>query len=273
MACSTSIAPGRSYLPPETLTFVDIFDLHNVKAEKSYAMLLYRRLRDIAKLFRLAELCFLLVLLSWTSARLPFAVRISGEYFRYLISVVVSPLFIFLLGNVIVLILLAKSGELTVDSSASNNDEADLYEELMRAGENGMSTGPDGSPPVPEPEEIVYQDKQMICEVNLNTSVTTTATKNCDEISCDDTIVADNAKAYRRSQSENLKKPPCEKLRRSETDICRKVSDSGERPPEAAEMVDHLSNEEFKRTIEAFIAKQVRFHKEEKLAIVVRSQT
>lgn len=240
---------------------MDTFKFDNLKTEKANAMLRYRRLRNVAKFFRILEFCLALLFLSWTSSRLPFIVKISRDYFRQLIALVISPLFIFLLGNVIVLTLLAKSGLLTAQSSAN------LCDEFTRNIENSIKLEPDNCPPLPEPEEIIYQDKQIICGMN-----TVTSAPNYDAIEL--TLVADQSvsdqKVYRRSQSENLKgedsEKPCGKLRRSETEKFLGIERSG---AETLELVDKLSNEEFQRTIEAFIAKQLRFHKEEKLAIVL----
>ncbi|XP_059642460.1 uncharacterized protein LOC132284377 [Cornus florida] len=248
---------------------MDGFHFDNLKVEKANAMLRYRRLREIAKLFRFVELCIALVFLSWTSARLPFAVRISGEYFRQLIAIIVSPTFIFVLGNMIVITLIAKSSRFSAKTPISEHSETDLYDEFIRNSENRINFRSENFTPVTEPEEIVYQDKQIICEANTVITPNSDAnglTKATDTIS--------ESKAYRRSQSENLKREnsekPCGKFRRSETEKCRKLESSGEIP---AETVDKLSNEEFQRTIEEFIAKQVRFRQEEKMAIVLHNHS
>ncbi|KAF5960991.1 hypothetical protein HYC85_002200 [Camellia sinensis] len=231
---------------------MDALHFDNVKAEKAKAMLRYNRLRTIAKLFRLLEIFLALLFLSWISARFPFAVKISGEYFRRLIAIVVSPLFIFIISNVIVITLLAKSGQLSGKTPAINNAETDLYDELIKNIGNEINYGPEYCPPVPELKEIVYEEKQIVSELIAET--------------------VSYAKVLRRSQSEMLKrensKKNCGKLRRSETKKCRRVEDSGEVPPKTVNLSEELSNEEFNRTVEEFIAKQVKFHQEEKLAIV-----
>ncbi|KAI8032272.1 hypothetical protein LOK49_LG01G02974 [Camellia lanceoleosa] len=241
---------------------MDAFHFDNVKAEKAKAMLRYNRLRTIAKLFRLLEIFLALLLLSWISARFPFAIKISGEYFRRLIAIVVSPLFIFIISNVIVITLLAKSGQLSGKTLAINSAETDLYDELIKNIGNEINYGPENCPPVPESKEIVYEEKQIVSEL-----IAVTPKSNeliAETVSC--------AKVLRRSQSEMLKrensKKNCGKLRRSETEKCRRVEDSGEVPPETVNLSEELSNEEFNRTVEEFIAKQVKFHQEEKLAIV-----
>ncbi|KAA8531907.1 hypothetical protein F0562_006376 [Nyssa sinensis] len=235
---------------------MDAFDFDNVKAEKANAMLRYHRLRDIAKLFRLVEVCLVIVFLSWTSTRLPFAVRISGEYFGKLIAVIASPAFIFVISNVIVITLLAKSGQLSGQTPTVNNVEADLYEKFIRNGENRADFRLEISPPAPEPEDIVYQDKEIICEVS---TITTSKHESNESTTAADAI--SESKDYRRSQSENLKRQrsdkSCGTLRRSETGKCLKVLSFGQISAEKSCLVDKLSNEEFQRKIEAFIAKQI----------------
>ncbi|KAI3761061.1 hypothetical protein L1987_51467 [Smallanthus sonchifolius] len=244
---------------------MDIFDFHNVKVEKANAMLQYRRFRKIVKLFRLVELFSAVVFFSWISFRLPFVVGVFCDYFRQILSIVVSPLFIFLVGNVIIVTLVVKSGQITENPSDVDNAGSDLYEEIA----NNVR---EDAPPVTEPEEIVYQDKRIISEVN---------TKPIDDNCCKQNKIKPNSvpdldrKTYRRSQSENLTKTECfvepdkhyGKLRRSETEITRRKVDT----PAVNDVVDELSNEEFQKKIEGFIARQIRFHHEEKLAIVAQN--
>ncbi|KAL1569494.1 hypothetical protein AAHA92_00968 [Salvia divinorum] len=190
---------------------------------------------QIKKLFRIAEILIVLILLTWTSTRLPFAVRISGEYLRRFVSIIVSHLFIFFLSNAIVLILFYKSRSLFLHHGFREID-VDFCQDFISsgayfAGESCLRA-----------EDIVYEDKQTIFEVT-------------------------RVRAHRRSQSANFRREKnggCERqLRRSETELRRRVEEK------AAAVVDDLSNEEFQRAIEAFIAKQIKFHQEEKLTIVL----
>lgn len=229
------------------------------------ARLCCQRLQSVAKLFRFVELCVAVVFLSWLSSRLPFAVRISGEYCRRFSAFIVSPASIFLLGNAIVVTLLAKSGMFSSsDSSSVNNAVSDLYEEFRSDTPGEISQEIEG-------DEIVYQDKEIICEENTKITkpkaVAAAAADNQEEIS-------EVKSSYQRSKSEKFKTESKkevkrnEKLRRSETDIYRKdfagIDDAAAELPE--------DDEEFRRTIEAFIAKQVRFHREERLAVVLHGQ-
>lgn len=254
---------------------MDIFDIHKVKMEKDNAMLQYRRFRKIAKLFRFVELFLAVVLLSWISTRLPFVIRISGEYFRQLLAIIVSPLFIFLIGNVIVLTLVVKSGQLTGNFSVVDVAGTELYEEIV----NNVT---EDVPPVLEPEEIVYQDKRIISEVNTKPITSYCSEENEIKISEATNKPSVNSypdldlKVYRRSQSDNLMKKECcvepdkvyGKLKRSETEIGHRKVVTPVEEKTVVNVVDELSNEEFQRRIEGFIARQVRFHQEEKLSIV-----
>lgn len=223
----------------------------------------FRRMQSVAKLFRFVELCILLLFLSWLSTRLPFAVRISGEYFRRFSVLILSPASIFLVGNAIVVTLLAKSGLFSPESSSPiDNAVVSFYDELRSEISDEII-----SPPAVD-EEIVYQDKQMICVENTKIAIDHHPKASDNE---EDEVKA----SYRRSQSENLRRESEEmkmnnqKLRRSETDIRRKDFAGGE---DDANDDDVMSNEEFQRTIEDFIARQVRFHREERLAVVLHGR-
>ncbi|EYU31189.1 hypothetical protein MIMGU_mgv1a021308mg [Erythranthe guttata] len=227
----------------------DYYNDNNVKKEEKYAGLIGGGggVGEIKKLLRVVEICLVLVSVTWAASRLPFAVRISGEYFRWLVNVVVSHLFVFLLGNAIILILFFKSRHLFLqqDSNIITQSQIAVFcHEFIDNSDAGA--GDDAGMSRPE-EIVVYQDKQTILEV---------------------------VRVHRRSQSsENLRVSDaggCEKqLRRSETEKQRKVVvEETAAAEENVEVVDELSNEEFQRAIDAFIAKQIKFRQQEKLAIV-----
>ncbi|XP_077242760.1 tRNA-methyltransferase non-catalytic subunit trm6MTase subunit [Tasmannia lanceolata] len=244
---------------------MDSFEIDTVKAEKTSAMRRYNRIRKIASIFRYLELCIALFFLSWFSTRLPIAIRISGDYFRQLCVVLVSPYFVFFVGNVIIITLVAKSGQ----TSAGTSSGTDLYDEFLKNSENRYKIRTEThSPPAntPPEEEIVYEDKAVCVESRyINTD-----TEKC---KCRDT---ETVKPYRRSRSENLeaekRKEIRRELRRSETEVCPKMEKSDENPTVASYSED-LSSEEFNRKIDAFIAEQLRrFHREESLAIVLHEE-
>ncbi|KAE8695892.1 putative Phosphatidic acid phosphatase family protein [Hibiscus syriacus] len=232
---------------------MDSFVFDNVKAEKAKAMRRYNRLRSLAKAFRFLELLLALLFLAWTFERVPFVVKISGEFILKLGGIVASPPFVFLVCNVIIVTLIAKSGIF----SAVSNADSKIYEEITKIAENRSK--------LESQEEIVYQDKKIISEANANTLT-------CEEMEpeSDSDPEMDNPRVYRRSKSEKLPIRKTEEvtkeLRRSETEKSRKFENvDGELFPE-----DELSNEEFQRTIEDFIAKQLRFRREETMYIVLQ---
>ncbi|GMJ07911.1 hypothetical protein like AT5G66440 [Hibiscus trionum] len=233
---------------------MDSFFFDNVKAEKAKAMRRYNRLRSLAKAFRFLELLLALLFLAWTFERLPFAVKISGEFILKLGGVVVSPIFVFLVCNVIIVTLIAKSG---IFSAASNADDK-IYEEITKIAENRSKSECQ--------EEIQYQDKEIISEENKNA-----LTWEKMEPESDSDTEMDNPRVYRRSKSEKLpmRKPEekvTKELRRSETEKSLKIENNDDEFfPE-----DELSNEEFQQTIEDFIAKQLMFRREESLSMVLQ---
>ncbi|KAF8013535.1 hypothetical protein BT93_I1393 [Corymbia citriodora subsp. variegata] len=224
---------------------MDSLHFKNIKVEKrAYRSTeKYCQLRKIASLFRIVEICVLLVLLSRFSTLLPIAVKSSGEYFRDLKVVLVSPRFVFILGNVIIITLFAKSGQFSTRDSTIKNDLYDEFLEKSEKSRNNRQTEPQ------------FQDKQIISK----------------EISDDKHVVHRDevVKTYKRSQSENLHHESRVKLhrvlRRSMTEKCRDnalCSEMGKSEKNSFPE-DDLSNEEFRRTVEAFIARQQRFLREE----------
>ncbi|XP_010547462.1 PREDICTED: uncharacterized protein LOC104819200 [Tarenaya hassleriana] len=243
----------------------------SVKAEKAKALWRYHGLRSIGRVFRAAEVCVALLFLSWTFTRLPFAVQISGEFIRRLAGVVSSPLFMFLLGNSIVVALLAKS------SDRSSGADTEFYEALVRSGEHRSRPSLVNQ----TEEEIVYDDKQVIVTEPKSYSNSNSHARGEHAMSDDaetdsdsetDDLASDHPKIYRRSKSDISVKQSPEKvtkcsLRRSETEKYRRTEEV-----EGDDRVypeDKLSNEEFQKTIEAFIAKQLMFRRRESLAVVL----
>ncbi|XP_030450409.1 uncharacterized protein LOC115672669 [Syzygium oleosum] len=224
---------------------MDSLHFKNIKVEKrAYRSTgKYCRLRKIASLFRIVEICVLLVLLSRFSTQLPIAVKNSGEYFRDLKVVLVSPRFVFILGNAIIITLFAKSGQF---SARDSTIKSDLYDEFLEKSEKSRNN---------HQTETQFQDKQILRE----------------EASDDKHVVHRDevVKTYRRSQSENLHHENRVKLhrvlRRSATEKCGESALCAEtgKSEKSSFPADSLSNEEFRRTVEAFIARQQRSLREE----------
>ncbi|KAF9609495.1 hypothetical protein IFM89_016581 [Coptis chinensis] len=249
------------------------FSFDNVKAEKAHAMKRYHRLRKIASLFRLLEIFIVLFLFSWFSTQLPSVIQIITKYFKKFCVLLISPRFVFLIGNAIIITLFVKSGQFSSNTSSSSNEETSLYEEFVKNSENCQKIVTTTT----TTEEVVFQDKETVCEEK----------KKCPGMPRDTNIIspphsprdAQKKKPYRRSQSENVKreisdKVPGKELRRSETEKCqREVKISGEDFGKISDGEKEMSNEELQRRFEAFIAKQMKFHWEESMAIVVQNQS
>ncbi|KAF8013536.1 hypothetical protein BT93_I1394 [Corymbia citriodora subsp. variegata] len=228
---------------------MDSFHFKNIKVEKrAYRNTeKYCQLRKIASMFRIVEICVLLVLLSRFSTQLPTAVKNSGEYFRDLKVVLVSPRFVFILGNVIIITLFAKSRQSSAQDSTMKNDLYDEFLEKSEKSRNNRQTEPQ------------FQDKPITSE----------ETSDDKHVVHRDEVV----KTYKRSQSENLhheNRVKLRVLRRSATEKCREdalCTETGKSEKNSSPQ-DALSNEEFRRTVEAFIARQQRSLREEKESVL-----
>lgn len=211
----------------ETLHFNGVFKVEKPKKKKKVRDNVFH-LRKVANLFRLIELCVLLILLLRFTLHLPVAVKSSGEYFRDLKFTLSSPSFVFILGNVIVVTLFATSDRFS-------DRKVDFYDEFVQKSERVISGNP------------------SVCRTEVTTK--------CEEKKV---IFEEKAAPYRRSQSEkricHVSRVKVEKeLKRSKTEDFEKAALSIEGPfPE-----DSLSNDEFRKTIEAFIARQQRFLRED----------
>lgn len=221
-------------------------EIDTIKLEKQKAMRRYRNFKKIANIVRTLEIVVVITLISYsisfTSSYLPSAVEISGAFFRRLSSLLFSPHFVFLVGNVIIITLFAKSSG---EDNSSNNAGDEISGE--NAGE-GISVEAEKFPvetpavaPVAEggeSEEKVYR-----------------RTKSTSEM-----VVLKKAE----EEEEEKKK----ELRRSETEVRRKIKKAPVIMNRRFE-ADELSNEEFRRKVEAFIEKQQKALREEKLAVVL----
>ncbi|XP_038888396.1 uncharacterized protein LOC120078241 [Benincasa hispida] len=221
-------------------------------------------LQIFAKFFRFLELSFLLLFLSWILSRLPIALTVSAEYFGKLFAFVATPLFGFLLCNAIIVALVAKPTQFprpASSTSSTSSAEADrIYEDLIEKTGSGDLTDS-----LSEEVEIVYQDKQIIAE-GINSIDREIEVKNTD---LETESGLGHSKVMLRTLSEKLNRECViterEKLRRSETEKCRNLEHSND----ILYHQDDLSSEEFQRKIEAFIAKEKKFRREESSAIVV----
>lgn len=283
---------------------MDSFNFTNLQAEKANVMLKHRKLRKIASLLRVVEVCFVLVLISRLPLHLPVAaVKNSSEYFKDLSVFVNSPRFVFLIGNAIIITLVAQSGQFSTQGSRKNNPEPDLYHEFIlntpknqriqekqnRATED--STGSEKQSMRTEDSSIknkrIGGDMEKYSENHriYPTTVEDYSMKKHRIDAGNNNKLAEKQrmktgevkKGYRRCETEILSRVQSEKekplrvrLHRCETENGRKSIQPA--PHEEVAGIsypeDHMSNEEFRLTVEAFIARQQRLRREEDYSIV-----
>ncbi|PON65148.1 tRNA-methyltransferase non-catalytic subunit trm6MTase subunit [Parasponia andersonii] len=224
---------------------MDSFNFYNIKAEKANAILRYNQLRKIANLFRFVEILVVIVLISRLSFHVPVAVKNSGGFFRDFSGILSSPRFVFVLGNVIVITLFAKSGQFSGRDSGKKFPGYDLYDEFVKNSEKNQK--------VFSREKVENRAKHGISE-NPVVVVAGKCTDQCMEI-----------KSYKRSISEIVERPrkPNRVLKRSETENFAKRTEHRERSDKGLYPEDAMSSEEFRLKVEAFIARQQRFRMEE----------
>lgn len=241
---------------------MDPFKFNNVKAEKAKAMRNFNRQKILKKL----EVFTALALMAWSSYNyIPVAVKISADFLSHNVAVFGQPLYMFIAVNMLIVII----SVLSLQKPAKQ----DFYEEYVSI-TNRSSTATsakDDRKPVPEvtvskddqkqAPEVTVSDNQIACVDNVvNSPVEAKAAapvplEDCElpkrAVSAVGRVT--EAKEYRRTRSERIdrKGNRREVLRRSETLIKRADQDNeGRRSSE----MDDLSSEEFRMTIETFIA-------------------
>ncbi|XP_044508858.1 uncharacterized protein LOC123227793 [Mangifera indica] len=227
---------------------MDSFEINKNEVGKANVTLKHLRLWKLAKLFRVIEICVLLVIVSRYSTQFPLAVKKSGKYFKDLTVVLVSPCFVFLIGNAIVVILFVQSNQFMAHDSSRKNPENDFCKEFVEKSKKTENT---------HRYKVKYREKQSKCQENVVSAGTHTSCKT---------------KNYRRSQSEKSKSvngdKPFRELRRLGTEKHNKGTNSGERVVKNCSSVDNMSNEEFQQMIEAFIARQHNFRIKEEHSVI-----
>lgn len=237
-------------------------------------------------MFRLVEVCVVLFLISRISFQVPVAVKNSSDYFRGFSVFMVSPRFVFVIGNVIIITLFAQSRQFSAQGSKSKSSESDLYHQFIQnitknqktkeernnfPEKQSMRAKDEGNTKYQENQSIRTKDptKDQKTVINENNKIHPEGMKK--EILDEGKIKwleKENVRArdrkcldYRRCDTEKLMEVKREKagsvLRRSETE---KVTSSYEE--------DGMSNEEFRRTVEEFIARQQRLRKEEEYSVI-----
>ncbi|XP_047326668.1 uncharacterized protein LOC124930360 [Impatiens glandulifera] len=198
---------------------MDSFGISNIHIEKTNPIFRYQTKKKIEALFRLIEMILLLLAVSSFSTY-----KISGEYFRSLFGIILSPQIVFLIGNIIVAVLFMKSGFFS-SSNMNESIDTDFYHGYVKIGEKNVrfNEQKQSSLDIARVKDIPKKKERKI-ERSLPEKIT------------------------KRIDRENMGR----QLRRSATENCRKV-----KCPEK-----EMNGEEFRQTVEAFIARQQRFLRE-----------
>ncbi|KFK30088.1 hypothetical protein AALP_AA7G215000 [Arabis alpina] len=207
--------------------------------EKPRGIFNFQAIRSFTNLFRLIEAIFLLILISKLSFP---SVKLSRNIFKEAAVFLVSPRFVFFIGNAIVITLFAKSGRnkschepSKATTEASSND---VYQEFIHKSEKKRSE--------------VYEMK-------------TEQSKRANGV---------KRVSFGRSQSQKAFEAvePLESgkiMMRYESEKCMRICDSDKKVlMRVKKPEDGMSNEQFRTKIEAFIARQKRIQKDEEHLIV-----
>ncbi|PHT92721.1 hypothetical protein T459_00603 [Capsicum annuum] len=252
---------------------MESLNIHNIKVEKANAKLRYKKRQRVTTLFRFIEFCIFFVIISRFSTQLPLGIKLSTDYFKGVGVTLISPRFVFVLGNVIVIILFLKSGQ---SSDTTNNVKIDLYDEYKQK----CSTNKEVCCEQIEKqsilvekayfEQIKKQRKQSIhvekayCEQSKkqrkqSTHVERQVTKKIPRSHSDNSLYL----------SSDEKKHPRKSLMRSATVRYTENVKPTTTMTTTSYPEDEMSNEEFRKTVENFIARQQRFLREEEFEAVV----
>ncbi|KAK9053850.1 hypothetical protein SSX86_024925 [Deinandra increscens subsp. villosa] len=238
----------------ESSDFVD-----SIKAEKANALARYKMFTNITKLFQLMEVFVAVALISWSSSRLPFLLKFSGEYVFTFPSYLINQHVVFLVGNVIVVVCYVLSRY--SDSGNDSGDSGIHYDDGKYSQLSNRKTTSDApvarSPAEAEIQNPVILNEKSIVETEAKVAGETTAINHATK----------KMERFQRTRSDKVKSripvEPRRELRRSVTEMRRSVRE--ESRAKSFEAVEKLSNEEFRIAVETFISKQQRFLKQQSI--------
>ncbi|CAK7346334.1 unnamed protein product [Dovyalis caffra] len=264
----------------------EIFD--KVKAEKADAMRRYNRKRNF---YYFLEAVGALVLLWCSFSCFPVIKQAASHY----LSFFNQKIYAFLVANIFILMVYLSS------TTASNNDQndtpihTDIYDEyvsfstsssprwktttdedkrLVVSALQGKPVQGEEKNPVHEKNKTFDIEKQIVCCEKTN------AAANDDEVGKNpvrDLTVLKQEKAFQRTRSERHgkeKRDYLREFRRSETEIGRETSAlvstslNYNTPAAARKSMLEMNNDEFRLTIERFIATTKKILKEESIALL-----
>uniref|UniRef100_A0ACD5TD64 Uncharacterized protein n=1 Tax=Avena sativa TaxID=4498 RepID=A0ACD5TD64_AVESA len=238
------------------------------------------RLHLLFRMLRVGELLALLALLSWSSSRAP---SVAAATVRVARSLLFSPRFVFVLGNAIVLVLLALSRRerdpSPVPSATNHHPASALTPEAPAVCSFSSFAVPTTPTPTPKPTleseaPVAVASAAAPVVVVPAMPMTTVFEEEVRPAAAAEArvVVVRKARAPRRSRSEKMSPrgvngsrraaSPERLMRRSESDNGRRRRSSAS-ARDVAEWAGTEDAEAFQRKVEAFIAKQTRFRREE----------
>ncbi|KAK6805828.1 hypothetical protein RDI58_003613 [Solanum bulbocastanum] len=241
---------------------MESLNIHNIKLEKANAMLRYKKRQRVTTLLRFIEFCICFAIISRFSTQLPLNFNLSTDYFKGLCVTLISPRFVFVLGNIIVIILFLISGQSFTKDDSTNNVKIDMYDEF---------------------KQKCSMNKETYCEQRKKQSIA------LEDAYCEQSkkprkqsilLERQLEKKIHRCHSDNSlslshdEKKPRKKLTRSATVRSRKVINTDSVKSTMTRTTtsypeDEMSNDEFRKTVENFIARQQRFLRDEEFSAVV----
>ncbi|CAO2815026.1 unnamed protein product [Amaranthus hypochondriacus] len=240
------------------------FNINHIKAEKANTIKQrYKNLRKITNFFRIFEIFLIFAVISRVSFELPFLeiLKSSNEYIHHLSIFLVSPRFVFILGNAIIITLFMNSKQFnTIENTIKTPKNPPKSVKKRKNIEENVIISMIFSTPEEQIGKIYHhpptrfiprienyeqglgrEGRQQLIPIKESTEI---------------------GKIYDRSKSEKMKRSEkigCD-LRRSKTEI-KSLKSYCEFPE------DHMSGEEFRKTVEDFIAKQQKFLREEEFCV------
>lgn len=221
----------------------------NVKIEKANAMAKYLRNRDLENAFFFFNLCVALFVFSGSSW-FPIALRLLSHSYNELVSLLNNPIYVFLIGNVIILCIYALSER--------NRVQNDVYDEFLDNIESRRKAATAAGDESPADSSVSEEDVSAVTETTMTKTTATAA--NGEKVL--------RRKCYRRVESEIHSRRRVgsyggRELTRVKTEVSNEVVTRGGELERRLCYVENLSNEDFNRTVEDFIAKHRRMRLEE----------
>ncbi|XP_071700792.1 uncharacterized protein [Rutidosis leptorrhynchoides] len=214
-----------------------------VKIAKANTIIWFQKHQWLTNLFRVIEiLTFMIMIIKYLTQYPFFVIRFSmSDHFKGLSFAVFSPRFVFVIGNLIILILLFESR--VIENGERNEKTDNVYDEYVKTCEKRVVSGNSNNNSNSNSSNVVTSNKKRIFR---------TRSENMTRVE------------YKQDQTNNLRRSVTERKIEKKND-CGGGDMVG---PEKRRVADELSNDEFRRTVEAFIARQQQSLRDEELAPV-----